>query len=90
MTVAEMRVGAGLICGQAVVKGLDDARDRWHGDRMTSRPNPSEGTIEKQADELTEDDPIPEEVHHRAEALAKAVLRLPPKPQRELAGGTVK
>ena len=46
---------------------------------MTSR-SPPEGSNKKPADELTEDDPIPEEVHRSAEALAKAVLAMPPKP----------
>ena len=75
--------------GQGFRKRLDYMRARWHGDRMTSR-SPPEGSNKKPADELTEDDPIPEEVHRSAEALAKAVLGLPPKPQRELVGDTVK
>ena len=37
-----------------------------------------------EAPPLTKDDPIPAEVHQHAVALAKAVLRLPPKLQREL------
>ena len=32
------------------------------------------------------DDPFPEEVRRRAEALARAVLKLPPRPQQELVG----
>ena len=34
----------------------------------------------------SKDDPIPEEVHTRAERLAKSVLSLRPKTQRELVG----
>ena len=34
----------------------------------------------------SKDDPIPEEVHTRAERLAKSVLSLQPKTQRELVG----
>ena len=36
----------------------------------------------------SKDDPIPEEVHRRAEALAQEVLKTPPRPQRKLTKGS--
>ena len=65
---------------------MDTSRSRWHGDRMTSRQIPPQEPDETQAVKPPKDDPIPEEVHRRAEALAQAVLAMPPKPQRELVG----
>ena len=59
---------------------------RRQADSTAAYETTMEGGMDHNPSSL-KDDPILVEVHRRAEALAKTVLSIPPKTQRELTGG---